>query len=98
MTHATPKGVVAVLTGPDGEVYSSLSDFHTSRSAGYTVREAQEHRLKQAIARDVVDRCCAACIAKTFDRVDYARVLDKMLSDGGFTLTMIPVGHEENAP
>lgn len=96
---ATPKGVVAVLTGPDGSAYSSLSDFDASGYGGFTLREAQELRLKHAIARDLVNGCCAGFIAKAMDAMDCDRVLRKLTSDHGFTLTFIPIGHDdEEAP
>ena len=52
-------GTVAVATNGSGRVIASLVDFGQNRPGGFTVQEAQEVRLRDAIAKEVIRRTCA---------------------------------------
>jgi hypothetical protein len=91
----TPKGIVAVFVGPDGHCVASVSDFDTSGYGGYTMREAQEHRIRDAIATAVANALASNDFTKHIDVYHKREVLRAMERTAGYHLHLVPVGYEE---
>jgi hypothetical protein len=64
-----PQGVI-ILTGPYGHVYAVETDFNTSYSSGYTIKEAQEYRAKRMMVDLFIVNSCSGWIAKAMRNGD----------------------------
>lgn len=89
------KGVVAVFVGPDGREIASVSDFSTDGYGGFTMRQAQEHRIRYAVADAVAERFASTEFTKHLDNYQRRQVLDAMTRDGGYKLHIIPIGYDD---
>lgn len=88
-----PKGVVAVFVGPDGREIASVCDFDQSGYGGYTMQEAQTHRIRDAVARAVAEQLCSSEFTKHIDGYQRQKVMQAMIDRGGYRLHIIPVGY-----
>lgn len=91
----TPQGVVAVLTDHTGNVIASVSDFDRSGYGGFTLRQAQEMRVKEQLAFAVVRAYCSDAILGVFERSECGEFVRRLVRQKGFTQTIIPVGHPD---
>jgi hypothetical protein len=100
MADALPndvKGVVAILSGPDGRTVATAADFLADMAGGCTLRETQESRVRRELARVVIDQACAPYIAAAINGYDCWKIMNSMISQQGYVLTVVPVGHDEEA-
>lgn len=91
----TPNGVVGVLTGPDGYVWASVSDFDSSGYGGFSLQEAQTRRVKQALALKFLDSTCNDIVVSVLDPHRCEEIVWALCSKKGFKRTIIPVGYED---
>lgn len=96
-TSKTPCGVVAVFVGPDGREIVSVSDFSLDGYGGFSAKEAQEHRVKDAISARVIQAFCSDAVGKHIDRYRASEILREMQREDGFKLHLIPIGHDDEA-
>jgi hypothetical protein len=89
---SVPSGVTAVYVY-DNRVIAHASDFNQSRPGGFTVLEAQTHRVEQALAFAVVRALASPALHENLDAYECERILQKMK---GKTY-IIPVGHTPSA-
>jgi len=95
----TPKGITAILVGPEGRVCASASDFSRSYPAGFKMWEAQKHRARAAVCADYIHAACNPDLAKSILRgypggVD---IVDRMRDDG-YRIHYVAHGHGEVDP
>lgn len=90
-----PNGVVAILTAPDGHVVATATDFDRSSSGGVSMREAQEYRAKLRLKREAVAAYCSAALVNALDQYLLERIVERLISNGGHKLTVIPVGDDK---
>lgn len=98
MSEKAAKGVVAILTGPDGYVWATVTDFDRSGYGGFSMQEAQEYRAKRALAWEFVRKACSDVIVKAMDEYQCDRIISNVCSQQGFTRTILPIGYEEPSP
>jgi len=91
------KGVVAVLSAPDGRFTVSATDFQKSTPGGFTLRQSQERRAEETLARKLVEETCSPFIAKALQGYDAERLLQRLVMDQGFSMSIIPVGHDDDS-
>ena len=91
-----PQGVVAILTGPDGHVYAVGTDFSTSFSSGYTIKEAQEYRAKRMMADLFIVNSCSGWIAKAMRNGDADAIIANLCQCHGFRRTIKYIGCQED--
>lgn len=70
-------GVTAVYVY-DGRVIAHASDFNRSRPGGFTVLEAQTHRVEQALASAVVRALASEALHENLDAYECERIIAKM--------------------
>ncbi len=61
-----PPGVSAIFIA-DGRVIAHASDFNQSRPGGFTVQEAQEHRVRTRLAHAVIRELSSPLLANSID-------------------------------
>jgi hypothetical protein len=94
MGDEKPKGVVAVLVGPDGRAVASASDFDLSGYGGYSLEEGQTHRIRDAIAHRVAEAMASSDFTKNMSTYERRKVVEAMIAKDGYRLHIIPIGHE----
>ncbi len=91
------KGVVAILTGPDGHVWATATDFHTDGYGGFSLQEAQELRAKTQLAFEFIRSTCSDVVVKAMGPLDCKGIVDNLTHKHGFKRTIIPIGHSEDS-
>lgn len=90
----SPSGVVAVFIGKDGRVIASVSDFNTSGYGGFSLRQAQEMRVKRSLAHEVLKALSSPLICEAIDAYDAEKIVNSMCSRCGCRVEVVAVGHE----
>lgn len=88
----SPKGVIAIITGPHGDVCASETDFNLDGLGGFELAEAQAYRAKRAATFKLFRDYCHADIAKAMSDYHMQEVFRRM---DGYKLSTIEVGHEQ---
>lgn len=90
-----PKGVVAILIGPDNRVWVSETDFN---GLGYTSdpdqRPAQEERALKALAYRFFEQSCNPVIASVIEPDERLRFMQRLANRKGFRVIIEPIGYE----
>jgi hypothetical protein len=98
LRHDSGMGVVAVLTNNRGQVITTAADFDGFHPGGFTVLEAQKMRIKAAIAEATIRAYCSEDIVDSIiARGRPEDVLHHMIDRRDFIVTIIPVGHPNDA-
>lgn len=92
-TEEKPKGVVGILTGPDGHVWASVTDFDTSGYGGFSLQEAQEVRVQTLLAFEFIRKTCSDIVVQAMGPLDCKGIVGTLISKHGFKRTIIPIGH-----
>lgn len=92
---AEPKGVLIVLTAPDGRVVAHAANFNLDRPGGFKLRDAQEARAHRALASKTIRDFCSPVIADAMDQYECEQVVRRMQDKLGYKKTIIPIGYEE---
>lgn len=90
----SPSGVVALFIGKDGRVLANTSDFNTSRYGGFSLRQAQEMRVKRSLAHEVLDKLSSPLICEAIDTYDAEKIMNSMCSRCGCHVEIVAVGQE----
>lgn len=85
-------GVTAVYVY-DGRVIAHASDFNRSRPGGFTVLEAQTHRVEQSLAFAVVRTLASPALHENLDAYECEKIMRKMKGK----VYIIPVPHPDSA-
>ena len=94
-----PQGVVAILTGSDGHVWATATDFDQSGSGGFTWQEAQELRAKRQVSTNFLRSTCNSFIANVISDYQRDEIMRKLCHENGFKLTVVRIGYgEESQP
>lgn len=89
------RGVIAILTSPDGHVIATETDFGGLPHCGYTLRNGQEYRAINALKYAAVRAYCSRALSDALD--GYAvDVVFRRLKDAGHRVTIIPIGHKDD--
>lgn len=76
----------------EGRVIAHVADFLPDKPGGYTKREAQEHRVNDAIGVAVVKACSSYLVGNHIDRYTAGLVLQKLPGK----VVLIPIGYEDS--
>jgi hypothetical protein len=87
-------GASALFIGKDGRVIASVSDFNTSGYGGFSLRQAQEMRVKRSLAHEVMDKLSSPLICEAIDTYDAEKIVNSMCSRCGCRVEIGSVGHE----
>lgn len=90
----TPKGVVALLVGPDGHELANASDFGTGAPAGFSRRDFQETQARRALALAAVGALASPRMGNALD-VYLAEQIMRAMCNKGCRVVIVPVGYDE---
>lgn len=90
-----PQGVIAILTGPDGDVIATDADFNRSTPGGCALWEGQKHRAQLGVKYKTVHAYCSTTFANAMS--DY--LIDQLvraLCSKGHKISFRGVGYPED--
>lgn len=94
MTEAAPTGMAAILTRSDGSVIASAIDCGRSRPGGFSIEAAQKQRVRLALANATVRALCSEDVAEVMRGYDAEQLLQSLVNQKGYRVTVLPVGGE----
>jgi hypothetical protein len=86
--ETVPPGVIAVFVH-EGRVVAHAADFNRSAPGGYTLKEAQEARVRMSLAHAVVRESCSRLVSDNLDNYECERILHKLPGKAH----LITIGH-----
>ena len=97
MSTSTPPGVTVLVTDRAGRSVGTGSDFEPAAPGGYTLREAQERRARDAAWWQAFDRTCRQEVATAINQggLTFADLRHKLTSQSGWQEHVIAHGHGE---
>ena len=85
------RGIVGILTAPDGQVIVTTTDFEMSGPGGFTRDEAQRSRARYALARELVRKYTYGDIGAVIENYTTTDILDKLCRQKGYRATYLDV-------
>lgn len=92
----TPKGYVAILTKANGSEVATATDFNQFCPGGFKLKNIQETRVKDALARAMIEQTCATYMADVIDTYTARKIMDNLIDVHNFVATYVSVGHDED--
>ena len=89
-----PKGVVAIMVGPDGRAVCSVSHFGLDKPGGFKLLEAQEHYARTFLNHAVMRAMVSDDIAAVIQDYDANQIIRDLCEKKGYKVHIISVGHE----
>lgn len=86
-----PKGVIAIITSPDGYVMATHADFDHSGFGGFKTWEAQRHRAVKFAKWALVKAYASPAMTDALEGYDLEQIAGKLLRKG-HRLTLRAVG------
>ncbi len=96
-SHPAPKGVLAIMTAPDGRVVASESDFDPSEANGFEAWNRQRSRARAAANRATVHAYCSPVIVQVLDQHDIDGICQELCRKKGYRMTIKAIGYEGKA-
>lgn len=93
--NEAPKGVIAVLIGPDGREVANAADFGGGGPAGFSQKETQTMRAKQRLSHATMKALASPLLSNAIDTYQAERLVDEMCRTGGCRVLTIPTGYDE---
>lgn len=90
-----PRGVVAIIAGPDGHVWATANDFNDySRDRDSEQLWAQTIKVKEFVAFELFNRSCNQNIIGVIEAHEREAFMQRLISKRGFRLTIQAIGYE----
>lgn len=90
---AGPKGVGAILTGPDGSICAHAFDFNLVTVDGFPLWMQQRHTARIIVTHKFIEDNCHPDIVKVISEYDKEVIVNRLCREHGYHLTYIDVGH-----
>ena len=82
MKQEIPKGVIAIMISPDGDVIATADDFHLSRPGGFQIWEAQRSRARDRIAYEALRAYSSPALSENLGGYERDLLLKHLLKNG----------------
>lgn len=89
----TPQGIVAVLLNKDGRPIVNATDFNLGGPGGFSQKEAQIIRAKDALAMKAVRELSSPVLSDAVQKYEAKQILDRMC-ENGCRVAIVPVGYD----
>lgn len=96
MASETVKGVVAILTHPDGDVIAHAADFNKTSPGGYEQVEAQKIRARRVLAKQFIENTCADFVAMAMPTHQAEELMNTLRRGHGFKVKCIEIEQDPN--
>lgn len=91
------KGTVAIFVCKQGHVIETVACFDKSKFGGFSLKESQRIRAKQAIVGKVVRAYCSPALTENISEYTYTRIFDDLINNGA-KIHYEYIGHEKETP
>ena len=92
----SPKGVIAIMTAPDGSVIATHADFDLSRSGGCQLWEGQKSRAREQVKWAAVNVYCNGVVARSISSYTSTKIAEELCQKGGHKITFKAIGYPED--
>ena len=92
--NKTPKGIVAVLVGPDGRELANVSNFGGGGPAGISQRERQESRACRSLALAAMSALASNILSAAISSYMAEQILCEMCQKG-CRILIVPIGYDD---
>lgn len=89
-----PKGVIALLIGPNGHVWASAPDFDRSGYGGFSMAQGQELRAKRALAYQYLRAIAHPALAKSISPYGAERIVQDVCRECGYKVVIVAIGYD----
>ncbi len=96
-TKQEPKGVVAILSGPDGYVWATADDFKDYGPDERRRREAQTLRAQSALAFNLIVATCNGNVAEVIPKMVCEDIVNALIRKKGWRRTIKYIGYKEGS-
>lgn len=93
----SPRGVIAIMTSPTGDVIATATDFDRSAPGGCKLSEGQKWRARQQVKWATVRAYCSPVITNALDGYLLEQIADALCQKerGGHRITYRAIGYPE---
>lgn len=91
----TPKGVIAIMTTPTGEVIATYADFDRSAPGGCQLWEGQMWRAREQVKWATVRAYCSDVVVKSISSYTSTKIADE-LCQKGHKITYRAIGYPDD--
>lgn len=93
-----PKGVIAIVTTPRGDVIATAADFERSGYGGFKLWEAQKMRARDNVRRETIRRYSSAALSDALDGYAVDVICERLFTraDGSHKITYRAVGYDDD--
>lgn len=89
-----PRGVIAIMTTPTGDVLATASDFDLSAPGGCQLWEGQKWRAQQQVKWAAVKAYCSPALTKALGGYMLEQIADALCRDG-HKITYRAIGYSD---
>ena len=92
------KGIIVIVTSPDGHVQGSYADFEQLKPGGFGIQEVQEHRARARVWGEIFYAHCSNSVAKAIGANEFTvkEVANRLLGQGWKeTVRELSIGEDE---
>jgi hypothetical protein len=89
-----PHGIIAIMTGPDGDVIATSADFDRTGIGGCKLWEAQLWRTRDSVKWKAIRVYCSANIADAISNYIAEQIADSLCKKG-HKITFRAIGYSE---
>lgn len=89
-----PKGIGAIFTAPNGEVYAHAFDFNLNGYGGFKLWEAQRIRAKKAVIGQFISKWTYGDVASVMDDYDAEKIVTGLCQKKNYRMTYVNIGHQ----
>lgn len=90
-----PRGVIAIMTTPDGSVIATHADFNLSAPGGYQLWEGQKWRAREQVKWATVRAYCSDVVVSAISSYTSTKIADE-LCQKGHRITYRAIGYPED--
>lgn len=91
-----PRGVIAIMTAPTGEVIATHADFDRSSPGGCKIWEGQKWRARDQVKWATVRAYCSDIIVKSISSYISTQIAEELCQNGGHKITYRAIGYADD--
>lgn len=97
-TKPSPRGVIAIMTSPTGDVIATAADFDRQGYGGFKLWEAQKIRARQQVQWAAVRAYCSNVVTDAITSYVSTQIADELCQKerGGHKITYRAIGYPED--
>ncbi len=91
-----PRGVIAIMTAPDGSVIATHADFGRTTPGGCRLWEGQKWRASDQVKWAAVRAYCSDVIVSAISAYTSTKIAEELCQKGGHKIIFRAIGYPED--